>query len=209
VAWKASGVSLELFVDECVLRPRRFSEALGRQVAREGLARSAERVADLGTGVGVVALTIAAEAPELEVWATELRPEALELARRNARANGLAVSFALGDWFDALPADLRGRLDLAVATPPYLTPEEYAAEPPSVRNHTPYLAMVGGPTGLEPAAAIAAQARIWLRPGGALYLEAHPGMFDATAELLADAGFEVEANRWMSLVIARRPGSAS
>lgn len=200
---------LTLFADRRVLRPREFSAALGRQVAREALARSVELVVDLGTGVGVAALTMATHAPGIEVWATELRPEALEVARRNAQENGLEVSFALGDWFDALPDRLRGRVDIAVATPPYLTPEQYAAEPNHVRENTPYLAMVGGPTGLEPARALAAQAPTWLRGGGALYLEVHPGMIEATAGLLADADYEVETNRWMSLMVARLPEAPS
>src|SRR5205085_6725832 len=98
-------------------------------------------------------LALADEVAGIDVWATDASPAALEVARANlaALAPGAAsrVRLAEGMWYEALPADLRGRLAVIVSNPPYVTAAEYAALAPEVRDHEPGGALVAGPTGRE------------------------------------------------------------
>jgi release factor glutamine methyltransferase len=110
--------------------------------------------------------------------------------------------FVQGDWFTALPNDLKGRVDVAIATPPYLSSLEYDAQDAHVKASTPKLVMLGGETGLEPAKAIASQGREWLSQGGCLLLECHPNMVPETAALLSEFGYRTEMNSWLGIVKA-------
>ena len=159
--------SLDLLVDSRVLIPRPETE----QVVEVALGELAElarlrghqpgpaiTAADLGTGSGAIALSLAAEVPGLQVWATDLSEEALAVARANLAGLGgwaaTRVALAAGSWYEALPAHLRGSLDLVVANPPYVAEGEVPALPPEVARWEPRGALVAGPTGLEAVAAI-------------------------------------------------------
>lgn len=96
------------------------------------------RVVDVGTGSGAIALAIAQERPGARVQATDSSPAALELARENAEANGLAVEFREGD----LLAGLEGPFDLVVSNPPYVDAAELAGLEPEVRDWEPTGALV-------------------------------------------------------------------
>lgn len=128
-------------------------------------------VVDVGTGTGAVALAIAHERPDARVLATDLSPEAVDLARDNARKLGLAVEVMEGDLLAPLPEELRGSIDLVVSNPPYVTPEEYQDLPAEVRAE-PELALLGGVQAYERLAEATAS---WLRPGGGLALEIGSG----------------------------------
>jgi release factor glutamine methyltransferase len=172
---------LDLLVDRRVLIPRPETE----QVVDAAIAVLAGRprpwlIADLGTGSGVIALSLARELPltGVEIWATDVSTDALDVARANLAGLGRAaanVRLAEGDWFDALPAELYGRLDLVVANPPYVA----AGEPlePAVREWEPPGALHGGADGLDAVRALAGGAAEWLQPGGSLVVEigAHQG----------------------------------
>lgn len=192
----------EIYADERVLRRRGLAYAMARNAAGVAAAADARVVVDLGTGSGIVALTLARELPAVTIWATEVREEALEVARLNAERNGISLRFALGDWFTALPRELMGRVDVAVSTPPYLTPEEYEVQDPCQRARTPKLAMVGGESGLAATLSLARQGREWLRPGGCLLIECHPERVEETAALVAPLGYRVESNPWLVAVRA-------
>jgi len=78
-------------------------------------------VADLGTGSGAIALALESELPDVEVWASDVSADALNVARANmAGCAATRVQLAEGSWFDALPAELRGHLRLVVSNPPYV-----------------------------------------------------------------------------------------
>ena len=124
-------------------------------------------VVDAGTGTGAIALSIKDERPDAVVFATDLSPEAVELARANAERSRLAVSVLEGDLLSPLPDDLRGRVDLVVSNPPYVPEAELADLPPEVQADPP-LALVGD---LEPYRRLAADAPGWLREGGVLAVE--------------------------------------
>jgi release factor glutamine methyltransferase len=124
-------------------------------------------VVDVGTGTGAVALAIADERPGSSVFATDLSPEAIELARENGARLGLSITVLRGDLLEPLPLELRGQVDLVVSNPPYVTAVEYEDLPAEVRAD-PRLALVGGTRLHE---RLAPEAIGWLRPGGALAVE--------------------------------------
>ena len=97
------------------------------------------------------------------------------------------VQLAVGDWFDALPDELRGTFDVVVANPPYVPDGALVAR--QVRDHEPHLALFGGPDGLDPARRIIAEAPAWLRPGGTLVVEVGEDHGPAVAGLARAAGF--------------------
>ncbi|MFI5286994.1 MAG: peptide chain release factor N(5)-glutamine methyltransferase [Candidatus Dormibacteria bacterium] len=103
------------------------------------------RVADLGTGSGCIAITLAAEVPGMQVVATDVSPAALGVARANAAALGIDVSFMECSWADCLD----GRFDLIVSNPPYVTTEELDAVDRDVRDFEPRGALLGGDDGLD------------------------------------------------------------
>jgi release factor glutamine methyltransferase len=211
---------LDLVVDPRVLIPRPETEVvagLAIEAARRGLVGGGTRctVADLGTGSGAIALAVADEVPEAEVWATDASPEALEVARGNLAAlppeAASRVHLARGMWYEALPGGLRGRLAVVVSNPPYVTEAEYAALAPEVRDHEPAGALVAGPTGLECLEHLVAGGLDWLAPGGALVLELAPdqaGPMRAAAEAAGYDGVAVHrdlAGRDRVLVACRPP----
>jgi release factor glutamine methyltransferase len=124
-------------------------------------------VADVGTGTGAVALAVKHRRPDARVFATDASEEAVALARSNAARLGLDVDVLLGDLLHPLPGEIRGRLDLIVSNPPYVTEEEYRSLPPEVRAE-PYEALVGG-TDIH--RRLATEAVEWLAPGGWLFVE--------------------------------------
>lgn len=188
---------LDLLVDQRVLIPRPETEQVVEvaltlanrlRSARDG---SPLLIADLGTGSGAIGLSLAHELPigAAEIWLTDVSPDALDVARANAAGVGRAaacVRMAAGSWFDALPDDRRGQLDLAVANPPYVATAEPGLED-IVRDWEPHVALFAGPDGLDHVRTIAAQGLEWLGPGGWLVLEfsgAHGRRVEALLEQL-------------------------
>jgi release factor glutamine methyltransferase len=197
----------DLFVDTRVLVPRPETEVVAvvalQEAERLGVRRGRNEpwrgavtefaIADLGTGSGALAIALAAELPDAEVWATDVSDEALAVARANfAGAGSLAarVRVAAGSWFDALPSHLLGKLRLIVSNPPYIAEDEVAELPPEVAEWEPRRALVSGPTGMEALAHIIERARAWLDPGpSALVTEVAPHQATAVVRLATAAGF--------------------
>ncbi|MGH7515721.1 MAG: peptide chain release factor N(5)-glutamine methyltransferase [Gemmatimonadales bacterium] len=125
-------------------------------------------VADVGTGTGCIALSLATEGALAHVVGIDISPDALALAEENRRATGARVTFVRGDLTDALGPRC---LDALVSNPPYLTAGEYAALDPSVRNWEPELALSAGTDGLEALGRLLDDGLRVLRPGGWLALE--------------------------------------
>jgi release factor glutamine methyltransferase len=126
------------------------------------------RVADVGTGNGCLALSLAAEGEFAEVVAVELSADALALARENGALTGVDVALVRGD----LCAPLRsGGLDALVSNPPYLTAGEYAVLDPSVKDWEPRSALESGADGLHATVRLLEEAPRVLRPGGWLGVE--------------------------------------
>jgi release factor glutamine methyltransferase len=175
--WSFRG--LDLIVDSRVLIPRPETEVVaGVAIDEARRGTGACTVADLGTGSGAIALALAAEAPEAEVWATDVSPSALEVARANlaavAPSAASRVHFGEGMWYEALPGGLRGRLRVIASNPPYVTEAEFSGLPAEVRDHEPAGALVAGPSGRESLEHLVTAGLDWLEPGGALVLELSP-----------------------------------
>ena len=167
-------LDVTLRVDRRALIPRVETEELVELILRDCRADAARagprwRVLDLGTGSGAIAIALLKRWPGARAVAVDLSRDALELARENARQNGVdeRIRWVRTDWL----AGLRGRFDLIVSNPPYIPSEEYAHLPREVRVYEPRLALDGGPRGLRELARIAEEAPKHLAPGGRLYLE--------------------------------------
>lgn len=206
---------LDLYLDARVLIPRPETEVVVEVAlaeARGVVGDEACVVADLGTGSGAIALSLATELPRAEVWATDRSAAALAVARANVAGLGgraaTRVRLEEGSWFDPLPADLRGRLALVVSNPPYVGAEERL--PSEVRDWEPAEALVAGPTGMEAIAEILAAAPAWLARPGVLVLEIAPHQADEASTAAADAGFAIVDVRpdlaGRARVLVARPG---
>ena len=176
-------------VSPAVLIPRPETEVL-IELALEVLAgRAAADVVDLGTGSGIVAVSLALECPVATVSAVDLSPGALAVARNNAGRLGAKVDFHEGDWF----APLAGRrFDLVVSNPPYVAEGDPHLELNGL-PHEPRLALTdqeAGGNGLACIRRIVADAAAHLNPGGWLLFEHGYNQGEASRNLLAAAGFK-------------------
>ena len=187
---------LDLLVDRRVLIPRPETEQVAEHALRAldavALGRPAGHrltVVDLGTGTGAIALAIASERVATEVWATDRSPDAIAVARANVAGLGRAgarVRIVEGSWFDPLPTELRGSIDLLVSNPPYIASHEELD--PSVADWEPTDALVPGETGLEAYEVIIGGAGDWLAPDGVLVLEIGATQAEAVCRIAVDAG---------------------
>lgn len=180
---------MALQVTPAVLVPRPETEGLV-QWALERLADApSAQVVDLGTGSGAVALALAQAAPGIAVTATDLSADALAVARGNARRLGLALAFAQGPWWTAVPAR---RFGLAVSNPPYVAEGDPHL---GALRHEPPLALTSGPQGLDALSALIDGAAGHLLPGAWLLLEHGHDQAEALRARLARAGFEATETR--------------
>lgn len=190
---------LDVLVDNRVLIPRPETEVVVQaalDLAREMISKtnSKLRVADLGTGSGVIGLSLASELPRgtTEVWLTDLSADALEVARANLAGLGLIngdVRVAQGSWFAALPSELKNSFDLIVSNPPYIGVYDPSVES-SVLNHEPHLALFAGSDGLDAYREIISHSGEWLATDGWIVLEIGHQQGDAVRELLAQNSFK-------------------
>lgn len=181
--------TLDVHVDSRVLIPRPETEVVVDHALQVVDDLSATTVVDLGTGSGVIAMSLAAERPRLSVWATDVSPDALAVARANLAGLGRAASrvrVAEGEWFAALPAELKGAIDVVVGNPPYVAEDDRL--PAEVSDWEPRDALIAGPTGLEAIESIVRNAPAWLRRTGALVLEIGETQGDAVRSLASAAG---------------------
>jgi release factor glutamine methyltransferase len=180
---------LELNVDARVLIPRPETEVLVGAVlewaaACTGRGLTPGAILDVGTGSGAIALSLAAESTFQRVVASDLSTAALEVARENARRNGLEgrVEFREGSVLNVVGAG--ERFSAIVSNPPYVAEHERAALPPEVRDYEPGMALFGGADGLGVIAELVRDAPPYLEPGGLLALEVGLGQAEATAALI-------------------------
>jgi methylase of polypeptide subunit release factors len=162
-------------------------EASGRLAARV-----APTIVEVGTGCGAIALALARARPDAEIHATELSRSAVDWAKRNARLLGLErVTFFCGSLLDALPGDLRGRVDLIIANLPYFPARDYAAIGSVPRDTI----QGGGDDGLDLIRALARDAVPFLRPGGGLLLQMFTWQWQAFAVELEALGYRTGSPR--------------
>ena len=170
-----------------VLIPRPETELLVETALAWLADRPEAAVLDLGTGSGVIAVSIALGAPTATVTATDASATALQMAVRNAARLGARVDFAQGSWYEALPP--RARYDLIVSNPPYIARDDEHLGQGDLRFE-PRGALTDGADGLRDLTAIVAGAVARLRPGGALWMEHGWDQAAVVRQLLANAGFK-------------------
>ncbi|MCP4331227.1 MAG: peptide chain release factor N(5)-glutamine methyltransferase [Gammaproteobacteria bacterium] len=178
--------SLEFATRQQALVPRPETELLVEQALLLIPPQQALRVCDLGTGSGIIAITLKKHRPLAQVHATDIDPACIELARENARKHAVDIEFVESDWYRGLPA--ASIFDLIVANPPYI-----AADHPFLKQGDlpaePSLALTPGVSGLEALRQIIAQAPRHLVVCGYLMLEHGYDQQSDVAELLAENGF--------------------
>lgn len=181
---------LELEVSPAVLIPRPDTETLVLEALRRLKPMGRPRILDLGTGSGCIAIALAKHHPHLTAIATDLSPDAITLAQRNAARHHVArrIQYRTGDLFDPIPAG--EAFDLIVSNPPYVTTSELATLEPTVRDHEPRLALDGGPDGLAFYRRIVTQAPAYLVPGGYLLVEIAPHQADKVQQLFTQGGYQ-------------------
>jgi release factor glutamine methyltransferase len=179
VGW-AAFAGQRIAVAPGVFVPRRRSELL---VAVAGRA-PARVVVDLCCGTGALGAALAAVWPEAEVYAADTDPAAVACARRNLPPERVLA----GDLYDALPDDLRRRVDLLVVNAPYVPTDAIATMPPEARDHEARVALDGGADGLDVLRRVAALAPSWLAPGGSVLMEVGERQVDAAVAALAASG---------------------
>lgn len=178
-------------VTPAVLIPRPETELIVEEAQRLFPSHTPLLFADFGTGSGALAVTLAHEFPEARGIAVDLSGHALEIARHNARANGVEerLEFRCADFTQLeLP---QGSLDLVVANPPYVTEAEYGELSPEVRGFEPREALVSAEQGLWHLRGLLPVATHALKPGGVLLCELGCGQGAAALELTAQARLDL------------------
>jgi release factor glutamine methyltransferase len=183
---------VSIAVDPRVLIPRPETEVLWEDAVRSlGEAGPGMVIVDMCTGSGALALALKHAFGEARVIATDVDRGALAVATGNANRLGLEVEFREGDLFDALPQGLKGRIDLLVANPPYVSDPEWEELDAQITEHEPRRAVVAGASGTEVIARIADEAFWWLGIGGWLFCEIGASQGDVADELFAALDREV------------------
>ena len=179
------GLSFE--VGPAVLTPRPESELIvERSLRLAGARRGAGlRIVDVGTGSGCLAVALAHELPAARVFASDVSPAAVAVARRNARTHG--VEGRIGWVVTSLLDGFRAAADLIVANLPYVPSAATRVLSPEVRDHEPWLALDGGRDGLDPLRAFLEAAPRHLAAGGHLVVEFGAGQEDTVRHLVASA----------------------
>lgn len=182
---KQSFWSRDFLVTPDVLIPRPDTETLVEFVIERAKFQSTVRIADLGTGSGCIAITLALELPQAQVTATDISPEAIIVAHKNSQQFHVGnITFREGSWFAALPAG--ARFDYIVSNPPYIDPTDDHLKH---LRYEPLSALTDGDNGLSCLEEIIHQAPHWLSHHGSLVVEHGYDQGAACRELFAKAGF--------------------
>lgn len=175
-----------------VLDPRADTETLV-ELALTLLRPSQTKLLDLGTGSGVLAITILSERPLMRGVAVDLSPEALAVVKINAVALGVQdrLQFRQGSWF----AGLRGQFDLIVSNPPYIVASDIEGLGEEVKKFDPRLALDGGQDGLEAYRAIAKGAGDYLAIDGLIIVEIGADQMADVSAIFKESGFHLADER--------------
>lgn len=177
-------MSLPFHVNADVLIPRPETEVLVETAMGLIQLGSIKRVCDVGTGSGAIAISLAHYAPQVEVFAVDISPEALSMARCNASLHQTAIRFYRGDLLEPLEDGLD--MDLIVANLPYLTKAQLEQAEVGVRDFEPRLALMADDDGLSIYRRLLPQAHDRLRPGGYCLWEIDPGQERAARDMVKD-----------------------
>lgn len=203
---------LDLLVRPGVFVPRDASEFLAEQAMRRLRGRAEPVHLDLATGAGTIALAVANEVKRASVVGTDVSPDAVKLARTNAKRHGLRARFVAGDLFGGLPRTLRGTVDVITLHPPYVPMRELKDLPEEIRAWEPEHTLTDrSRDGLGLIGRTAREAPAWLSPDGWLLLEVSPDRVTHVKGVLRRAGFrDIRSTKGGPLpltrvIVARRP----
>jgi release factor glutamine methyltransferase len=199
---------LRIGIEPGVFVPRQGTRLLVEEAA--ALARPGDVLVDLCCGSGAVGLAVVERVARLRLYAADVDPAAVRCAEHNLAGRGQVFA---GDLFAALPAALRGRIDLLTCNAPYVPTAAISLMPPEARLHEPPVALDGGSDGLDVHRRVAADAVHWLVPGGHLLVELGERQVPAALRMFASCGLaarvvssdEVDAH----VVVATRARTAS
>lgn len=179
--------SLPFKVVPGVLIPRPETELLVEKVI-ELSSGEKERIVDVGTGAGNIAVSLAKELPQAEIVATDVSQKALDTAEMNAALQKIAtITFVKGSLFEPLEKmKLQAKCDFIVSNPPYVSEKEWPSLQEEIRNHEPKEALVAGESGLEFIEKLVEGAPTFLKAGGFLCLEIGFGQKEKVLSLLGD-----------------------
>ena len=158
--WKST-----FFVDKTVLDPRPETELLVEKVLE--LPKSKLSLIDLGTGSGCIAISIARERPNFEIFASDISNDALKVAKTNSNFYKTSITFIKSNWF----AKIDRKFDVIIANPPYISKKEYNNLSLCIRRFEPKIALLAGSKGIDSFKVIINQFFKYLRPNGMLLLE--------------------------------------
>lgn len=190
----AEFMSMDFYVDERVLIPRPETELLVEAVIRESqiLAKDREIVmVDIGVGSGNIAITLSAKIENAKIFAIDISPDALAVAKINAQKHQVPdrVLFLPGDIYEPLERHgLKSNVDFIVSNPPYVAGDEFPVLQKEV-SFEPYQALVSGQDGLYMFKRMITDANTWLKPGGFIVFEVGEKQAQEVARLLKDTGY--------------------
>ncbi|MCR4717706.1 MAG: peptide chain release factor N(5)-glutamine methyltransferase [Lachnospiraceae bacterium] len=186
----------DFYVDERVLIPRQDTEivvetiinTLQAYMLKNNLTKL-NKLLDVCTGSGCIAITLANELPIDEVYASDVSSDALEVAAINGKRLNTNVKWILSDCFNNL-GELKNSLDVIVSNPPYIETEVINSLEPDVKDHEPMLALDGSLDGLKFYRLITAEAKDYLKAGGYLFYEIGYNQGKAVYSIMKDNGFK-------------------
>ncbi len=200
---------LDFHTTPAVLIPRPETELLVEAVLHRLPPNDFLEILDVGTGSGILAVTLAHHLPHAEITAVDISVDAIAVARRNAETHhvGDRIRFVISDLLSTLDHKLE-RFDAIVSNPPYVAETDRASLAPEVRDYEPATALFAGETGLDIYRRLIPEARNALKPNGLLALEIGQGQRDAIANFLKDwrdLSFLNDLQQIPRVALARRP----
>jgi release factor glutamine methyltransferase len=200
----AEFAGLRIGIDPGVFVPRRRTEYLVRSAAR--FAGAGSVVVDLCCGSGALGVALAAAVPGILLSAADIEPVAVSCARHNLAGIGEVFE---GDLFDALPAGLRGCVDVLLVNAPYVPTAEIAGMPPEARDYEPLVTLDGGADGLDVLRRVTAGAVTWLSEGGTVLIETSKRQAPLAVAIFESAGLKAAVARSKKLdatvIVGTRP----
>lgn len=184
IVGKQEFMSLVFMVSPDVLIPRPDTELLVETILNLAEQEEIQRICDVGTGSGAIAVSLAASLRSATVYAVDISAPALVIARQNADRHQVQVDFRQGDLLEPMQGE--APLDVIVANLPYVTSRQIQELDPGVKDYEPHRALLASGDGLDIYRRMIPQAFQCLRPGGYLLIEIDPRQSEASQQMFQE-----------------------